>query len=84
MHALWFKYLFFLFSVQPFVVVSHGRYYVQYVPLIAAALAVVFAIPGRADSTRRGPRLDRWIVGGGQALALVLGAAVLTGWVLVS
>jgi len=79
--SMMFKYVAFVFTLQPFVVVAHGRYYVQYVPFIAMAIAVaaVLARNRRARPTRRPTSLDEWLVLAGQVLAITFGFGIVVG-----
>jgi hypothetical protein len=72
-----FKYVVFLFSCQPFVVVAHGRYYVQYIPFIAMAMAAAVARGRLSLPARRATSVDEWIVFAGQVFALAFGAVLL-------
>ena len=76
--SILFKYPVLLFSLQPFVHEPHGRYYVQYVPYIAMAIAVTTANRGRVLLTRRAANADEWLVLCGQIFALAFGATILT------
>ncbi len=71
-----YKYSVALYSVHPFMVDAHGRYYVEYIPLIAAAVAAfartpqpLFAFKGPADSLQ-------WLVLVGQLIALLVAPAL--------
>jgi hypothetical protein len=77
MQSLVFKFAIFFFSLQPFFVVAHGRYYVQYIPFFAMAMALSvsrerFWVPGQRPSS-----LDERLVFAGQMFALALGGAAL-------
>lgn len=71
-----YKYSIALYSTHPFMVDAHGRYYVEYIPLIAAATAA-FASTRRPLLPRKLPS-DRlqWLVLVGQVIALLVAPAL--------
>lgn len=67
-----YKYSIALYSTHPFLVQAHGRYYVEYIPLIAAA-AAAFAGTHRPLLPRRLPNDGlQWLVLVGQVIALLV------------
>lgn len=64
-----------LFSLHPFVVLAHGRYYVEYVPFVASAL--VWVVGNAAAPAGPTPAVDRWLVLIVQLAATIVGAAIL-------
>jgi hypothetical protein len=75
--SMLFKYMVFVFTLQPFTVMAHGRYYVQYVPYVAMAIVAVASIGPTALRPRRPRSLDEALIAAGQVVALAFGALVL-------
>lgn len=71
-----YKYSVALFSTHPFMVDAHGRYYVEYVPFIAAAV-VAFVGTSQPLLAWKRPSDDlQWLVVVGQVLALLVAPAL--------
>lgn len=65
-----------LYSTHPFMVDAHGRYYVEYIPMIAVAI-VAFASAPRPLLARKPPDDSlQWLVIAGQAIALFVAPAL--------
>lgn len=61
-----------LYSTHPFMVDAHGRYYVEYIPMIAVAI-VAFARAPRPLLARKPPDDSlQWLLIAGQAIALLV------------
>lgn len=72
-----------IFTMHPLTVLAHGRYYVEYVPFIAAALAGL-ASTSRLPILAAWPRFDadEWLIGAVQATAMCVGGALCVGFIL--
>jgi hypothetical protein len=75
--STFFKYSIFLYTLQPLVVFTHGRYYVQYVPFIAVAIALASSGRSQLFGWRRPTTLDEGIVAAGQVIAALFAALLL-------
>lgn len=82
--AVAFKYVVLMFAVHPFTVLAHGRYYVEFVPFIGAAVACAVASRGSLLWSGFPKTLDEWVVLTGQILAAAIAAAMSLGLLLLA
>lgn len=76
-----FKCVVLIFTMHPLMVKAHGRYYVEYVPFIAAALAGLASTP-RPPIALAWPRddVDEWLIFVVQAVATCIGGVLVLGY----
>jgi hypothetical protein len=65
-----------LYSTHPFMVDAHGRYSVEYIPMIAAAVAAFASTPDPLIGRGQSSDSVRWLVLVGQAIALLIAPAL--------
>jgi len=71
-----YKYSVVIYSAHPFMVDAHGRYYVEYIPLIAAATAAFARTPKPLFAWQHPNDSLQWLVLVGQAIALLVAPAL--------
>jgi hypothetical protein len=71
-----YKYSAALYSVHPFMVDAHGRYYVEYIPLIAATAAAFARTPQPLLALKLPSDSLQWLVLVGQVIALLVAPAL--------
>lgn len=71
-----YKYGVALYSTHPFMVDAHGRYYVEYVPFVAVAIAAFVTSPHPLLARKRPSDDLQWLVIAGQVLALLAAPAL--------
>ena len=65
-----------LYSTHPFTVDAHGRYYVEYMPMIAVAIAAFASTPRPLLAGKLPDDSLQWLVLAGQAIALFVAPAL--------
>jgi hypothetical protein len=66
-----YKYSVVLYSTHPFMVDAHGRYYVEYIPMIAVAIAAFASTPQPLLARKLPGDSLAWLVIAGQVIALL-------------